>query len=326
MSGKEIWVYLERDDDHFEDVSLEILGEARKLASKANEKVVAIILGSDPLDYSDTAIKYGADRVLFVKHDLLENYGTEAYTKSLSDLVKERRPNIFLVGASLNGRDLAARLAARLRTGLAANVVSLGIGEDGTLYSGVPGYGSKIIAQIVCVKNLPQMSTVRAGIFEKSKFDPQRKGEVEVIAPSLEETKNRVSVISRLQRQSKDISKSEKVVVAGNGVSMDVDMVDKFAKLMNADVGATRPMADRGIFPREIQIGSTGIALNSKIVVVLGSSGADHFVTGITNCKTIISVDIDPKSNIFDYSDYCVVGDASKILPELIKSMEGRKK
>ena len=322
MSGSEIWVYLEREGAQFEEVSLEMLGAARRLADKFNNKVTGVILGHDPSDLGESAVKYGADSALFLKHDKLDSYGTEVFTSAMAELMLQRKPDILLVGATRSGRDLAARLAARLRTGLSANVVTLDIDEKGVLYSGVPGYGSKVIANIVCVKNKPQMSTVRAGVFEKNAYDPERKGSVEILKPNLDGVSNAVTVMSRITQEAKDISSSERVVIMGNGASSQPQIFEKFAEVLEADIGVTRPIADRGIYPRDLQVGSTGVSLKAKHVLVVGSSGSEHFVTGVANCKNVISIDIDPKSDMFDHSDYCVVGDASKILQEIIRKME----
>lgn len=325
MAESKIWVYLERDGQDFEEASLEILGAARDMADRYHHSVTGIILGNDIADLADTAIRYGADHVIFLKNDRLDSYGTELYTRALQDLVSEKKPDSFLFGATNNGRDLAARLAARMRTGLAANVITLDMNEEGTLYSGVPGFGSKVIARIICVKNRPQMSTVRGGIFQKHEYDPDRKGEIEMVEPGLSGLENAVNVVSRITKQTKDITGSEKVIIAGNGASDDITQVERLAEILNADVGATRPMADKGFYPRDVQVGSTGISLKANYAIVLGSSGSEHFITGIAKCRKVISVDINPDSDIFEYSDYCVVGDISKILPELIRKMEAVK-
>lgn len=322
MTESDVWVFLERDCDQFEEASLEILGEARRMADKYGHRVTAVILGSDPSVAGKLAIGYGADRAIFLKHENLDVYGTDLFTRALKDLVVERKPDSFLIGATNNGRDLAARLAARLRTGLAANVITLDMDEKGNLYSGVPGYGSKIIARILCVKNKPQMSTVRPGIFRKNQFDPKRRGDVEVMEADLDGMENSVTVMSRITQDTKDITESERVIIAGNGVTGEINLVERLGSILQADVGATRPLADKGIYPREVQVGSTGLSLKAKYALVLGSSGSEHFITGISNCDTVISIDINPDSDIFEYSDYCIVGDASKILPELIKKME----
>lgn len=322
MAASNVWVFMETERDGFEEVSLEILGQARRLADRHGHRITAVVLGSDPSNPGKEAIGYGADSAICLKHEKLAEFGTDLYTAALSRLATERRPDTILVGATNNGRDLAARLAARLRTGLAANVVTLDLDEEGKLYSGVPGYGSKVIARILCVKNKPQMSTVRPGIFSSQEFNPERHGEVEIIEPELDGLENRVSVISRITEDSKDITGSERVIVAGNGAGGEIPLVEKLGEVIGADIGATRPLADRGLYPREVQVGSTGISLKAKYAVILGSSGSEHFITGIANCRTVISIDVNPDSDIFEYSDYCIVGDVAKLLPELIRIME----
>ncbi len=322
MTGSEIWVYLERYGNGFEEVSLEILGRARQLADRFGHTVTAVILGRELPGEAGNAAGYGADRTLFIRNRKLEEYGTELYTSALAEVCANMKPDSLIVGATRNGRDLAARLAARMRTGLAANVVTLDINGDGTLHSGVPGYGSRVIADILCIKNRPQMSTVRQGAYHMAEFAPGRKAGTEVVDVDLGGLSNAVSVVSRVKQDSIDITGSRIVVVAGNGAAGDLDLVKKFAERIGADIGATRPLVDRGLFPREVQVGSTGVSLKADCAIVLGSSGSEHFVTGLANCGTVISVDINSESAIFDYSDVCVVGDVSSVLPELIKKLE----
>lgn len=322
MTASKIWVFLERTEGGFEEVSLEILGRARELADKFNHTVTAVILGANPQEYVQSAIEYGADEALFLKNSNLEEYGTELFTHTLTDIVGKMKPDSFIIGATRNGRDLAARLAARLRTGLAANVVTLEMEADGALHSGVPGYGSRIIADILCVKSKPQMSTVRQGVYSVPVANPDRKGKVTVMDVDLKGQENAVTVVSRVEEDSIDITGSKRVIIAGNGVAGDLELVKKLADAIGADVGATRPLVDRGLFPRDVQVGSTGISLKADLVIVLGSSGSEHFVTGIANCGNVISIDINGKSDIFDYSDLCIVGDLSAILPELIRKLE----
>ncbi len=318
MNRKEIWVYLERNPEEIEDVSLEILGRAKELGKKSDMSVVGVMLGKEPGNLGDIALKHGADKVIFLKDSLLESYSTEDYTKALFEIINKRMPEMFLLGATYQGRDLAGRLSARLRTGLTANVVSLDIDTDGYLLSGVPGYGSKVLAEIICVRNKPQMSTVRPGIFSK-KLIPIKAGIVEVLEQDLQGSVSRVRVVSRKVEKHPDLSRAEKVIIAGNGVEGNLDMVTKLADIFGARLGVSRPIADKGKASRELQVGSTGYSLNAKLVLIFGVSGAEHFLPGIANCQTVISINMDRESDIFEYSDYCVVADASKIIPILLR-------
>lgn len=324
MSRKEIWVFLERNSDGIEDVSLEILGKAIELSKGSSYPVVGVMLGTPGTDETTKAIQHGAGTVLVLKNEKLNDYSTDLYMKALYDEISKDMPEVLLIGATPYGRDLAGRLAARLKTGLTANAVTLTVDPDGTLTSGVPAYGGKILAEITCQKARPQMSTVRPGTFPVS-FDEKRKGEVKESVPDLSKTENRVSVVERKVSKVSDLTKSQRTIVGGNGTHGDLGLVRNLADQIHADIGVTRPLADRGIVPRDLQVGSTGYSLRSKVAVILGVSGSEHFTSGIRDCETVISIDTDAKSEIFSHSDYCIVGDIFEILPLAIKQLEGKK-
>ena len=283
------------------------------MGEKVHYTTVAIIAGHDPAKLPDQAVEHGAENVIMIRGRNLASYSTDLYTRAISDQIGSRKPDIMLVGATYQGRELAARIAARLRTGLTANAVSLDIDTQGSLVSGVPGYGSKVVAQVACIKNKPQMSTVRPGVFSKQEF-PGTNGKIEIVDSDIPDSLDRVRTVSRDVRKTSDIGKAGTVVIGGIGVENSFPMVKEFARKAGAEVGVSRPIADKGLAPRDSQIGSTGYSLKAKVAVVIGVSGAEHFVTGIAGCKTVISVNTDKNAKIFDYSDYCVVADASRIL------------
>jgi electron transfer flavoprotein alpha subunit len=324
MTRKEIWVVVERIDDEIEDVSLEILGKLTVLAKSSGYKIVGIVLGTAKETVLREVIRYGADRVILLKHERLNEYSNDLYSKVLFDLASSEFPTALLIGATYYGRDLAGRLAARLRTGLTANAINLEMDEEGLLIFGVPAYGGKIMAEIVCERARPQMSTVRPGTFTKV-YDRDRKGETVELIPDLSSVQDRVRVIERKVTKSKDLTKSERTIVGGNGIGGDISLIRKLAELTNSDVGVTRPLADKGIAPRELQVGTTGYSLKSKLTLILGVSGSEHFTSGIRDCGTVISIDIDKESEIFNHSDYCVVGDVSEIVPAVIKKLEEKR-
>ena len=323
MIKKELWVVVEREGSEIEDVSLEILGKSAVIAKSSGYNVTGIVLGTPEDAVVRDVIRYGADRVILLKHERLNQYSNDLYVKVLFDLIYSELPAALLVGATYYGRDLAGRLAARLRTGLTANAINIKMDEKGLLVFGVPAYGGKIMAEIVCETARPQMSTVRPGTFSKV-FDQGKKGEIVEVVPEISKVQDRVKVIERKTNKSKDLTKSEKTIVGGNGVGGDFSLVWKLAELTHSDVGVTRPLADKGIVPRELQVGTTGYSLKSKVALILGVSGSEHFTSGIRDCGTVISVDIDKGSEIFNHSDYCVVGDAAEIIPAVIKKLEGK--
>jgi electron transfer flavoprotein alpha subunit len=314
---KGVWVYLEHFGGQFERVSLEILGKAQDLAHKLNTNVTGVILGGDVGKLAEEAVQFGADRVLIAESPQLSDYTTDAFSNVLADLVRARNPEILLFGATHNGRDLAGRLGVRLNTGLTAHAVRVEI-EDGTnlLICGVPGFGGSIIAMCKCPKSRPQMATIRPGILPLPIRDPQRRGIIEPVPADVGNV--RTKVVERSIKETLDITKADVVVIAGRGAESHLDLVKKLADAVGGIVGVTRPLADKGLMSRDHQVGSTGYALSSKLAIVFGASGAAHFVSGIRDARTVISVNKDPEAAIRDYSDFIVVDDSGAFLEAVI--------
>lgn len=323
---KGIWVYLENVDGEIEPVSWEILGKGRELADISGESLTGVLLGHNNVSRAEEALQRGADRVVVADHPLLEMYSWEAYTKVMADLVTDRKPNILLIGATHNGREFAGRLAVRLNTGLTADVVRLEIDNEGVLTSAVPGFGGSILAMIKWVKCRPQMSTVRAGIFEALEpiTDFPVQGVIENAKVTIPGNLIRTRLVKRTKVEGVDISKAERLVAAGRGSSANFDMIRELAGILDAAIGVTRPLADMGLISRDHQIGSTGVIVKPSIAIVSGASGAAHFVSGIQNSDAIISINSDEDAQIFDHSDCCVVGDSNAILPALLKELRTR--
>ncbi|MFQ5856800.1 MAG: electron transfer flavoprotein subunit alpha/FixB family protein [Anaerolineae bacterium] len=314
-----IWVYLEQYDGWFENVSLEILGKARELADTCGSDLTAVILGQDLEAMAGGAIQRGADHVLLADDPVLNIYTTDAYTAVMADLIQSRQPNVLLLGATHNGRDLAGRLAVRVRTGLTADAVRLDIDPAGELVAYTPGLGGRVLAACTCPNSRPQMATVRPGIFVMSNRDEGRTGSVERVPVAVDASDIRTEVLERVTGETVDLTGAERVVVAGLGTGGDLSLVRELATLLDADVGVTRPIADEGLIARDYQIGTTGASIRPEILIVVGASGAMHFTSGIEESETIIAVNIDPEAPMFEYADYCVVDDLFEVLPALIK-------
>jgi electron transfer flavoprotein alpha subunit len=321
MSGWEgIWVFIEQEAGVVDEASLGILSRARELGDSIGMEVTALLLGRDVSREAKKLGRYGAHKVIVVEDDLLEYYLSEPYSMIVGDLIEERRPDTLLFSATRNGRDLAGRLAVRFRTGLIAHVISLEYDKEKALVGRVPGFGGNIVAVVKCAKGRPQMATVTPGIFPPKSFEGE--AELENISLDIDLTKLKMRIVERNVGEAVDLSRSEKVVIAGMGTGGNLDLVSKLAELLDADIGVTRPLADIGVASRDIQIGSTGVILNSKLAIVLGASGAPHFVAGIKDCGTVISINKDPDAPIIDYSDYLFVGDIFEILPRLIEKLK----
>ena len=193
--NRDVWVFIEQNDGHIASVSLELLGKGRELAQTLGSQLVALLCGHGVSDLAQTALHAGADHVLLADHPELEHYRTLPYSRVASDLVREHRPYIFLIGATPNGRDLAPRIASAVHAGLTADCTDLQIGDyllrkDNRLYKDLlyqirPAFGGNLIATIVNPDTRPQMATVREGVMRPLTPDPARTGTVEPVSAAL---------------------------------------------------------------------------------------------------------------------------------------------
>ncbi len=324
-TGGDVLVFMEQTDGVLEGVSVEVLGKAREIADTLHVKLVAILFGDAASGIAEETARRGADVVLFAESPLLKDYTTEAYLKVLVPLVNERTPTIILMGGTHNGTSLAASLAVRLGAGLMAHVVNLEVDKQtGTLFGSVPGFGGSIVAVCKC-KRRPQMATVRPGIFKPLPPRESGAGRVESVPVSISADDLKCRVLQRSTIKAEDISRAEKIVVAGLGTKGDLSLPQKLAQTLGASFGVSRPLADKGMAPRDRVVGSTGYSLNAELAILAGVSGAAHFASGIRDAKTVVAINSDSNAQIFKHADYCVAGDLFEILPELISALEASK-
>jgi electron transfer flavoprotein alpha subunit len=318
-----IWVYLEQDQGRLEGVSLELMGKARELADGRGIPVVGALLGDQVSELAQEAIAAGADEVRVADHPLLAQYTTDGYTKVFTELIVDGKPDILLLGATPNGRDLAGRIAVRVRTGLTADCTDLKLDEKtGLLIGEVTGFGGGILAYIKCPDNRPQMATVRPGVFAVPEPDSSRQGKVVDVPVKLAEKDIRVQVLEHAVGGGVDITRAEVVVAAGRGCGGDFTLVNELAGLFGGEVGWSRVPVDEGWVSRDCMIGQTGYVTRPKLAIVCGISGAFQFTVGIEKAETIVAVNIDPEAPIFEQADYCIIDDMFNVLPPLIEAVK----
>jgi len=324
--NKTIMVYIEEERGEIASVSLEILGKGRELADQIGWTLSTILVGMDIDQYSDTLIKFGVDEVVLVNHGLLEHFTVDAYSHVIFQVLNSSRPSIFLLGATANGRDLAGRLAVRLRTGLNADCTDLRIDSHrGILVCEVSGFGSGVLALIEAPKHRPQMATVRPGVFPIKSNPSRGVGNVIQFDAELNPDIIKTRIIKQVIGEGIDLTRASVLVAGGRGVSGDFDSLAKLAEILGGEVGATRPPVDDGFIERERQIGQTGVVCSPDLTICCGISGAFHFIVGIEKSEKVISINSDPDAPIFDYSDYYVVEDVENIVPALIHILKKEK-
>lgn len=325
-ANKALWVFLEIEGDGFASVSVELLSKGRDLADRAGWTLCGLLLGSDISDRANQAFQYGADEVWLLDHPLLAQFDVCGYSHATMQAIKEGKPSVFLLGATANGRDLAGRLAVRLRTGLNADCTDLILDEDrGVLISEVTGFGGGVIALLESAEHCPQMSTVRPGVFIANDPDPSRQGDLVEMKVNLKKAEIRSRIVARHVGEGVDLTQAPVLICGGRGIDGDFESLRELAALVDGEVGATRPPVDEGHIDRERQVGQTGIVCRPKVALNFGISGAFHFIVGIQDAETIIAINTDPEAPIFNHADYCIVENAHKILPPLIKTLKSQR-
>ena len=332
--SKNVWVFIEQENGEIAGVSLELLAKAGELAQTLNSQVWALLCGQDVTGLAETVIHYGADRVLVADHPELAVYRTLPYSRVAIDLLREHQPDIFLIGATPLGRDLAPRIASALQVGLTADCTDLQIGDyevrrekrvyKDMLYQIRPAFGGNIVATIVNPKTRPQMATVREGVMQSNTPDPSRTGEIEVVEPHFQPEDFALKVLHRERRESSVNLKDASVVVAG-GMGADspeaFDLIRELAHVLGGEVGATRAAVDAGLISAEHQIGQTGVTVRPRLYIAAGISGAIQHRTGMAESNKIVAINTDPEAPIFEISDYKIVGDLREVIPMMITAL-----
>ncbi|NMA57958.1 electron transfer flavoprotein subunit alpha/FixB family protein [Clostridium cochlearium] len=324
---RDVWVFIEQREGRIANVSLELLGEGRKIADKLGVKLKGILLGNKIEALAKDVVKYGADHVMYVDDKFLDIYSTEVYTRVISEVVNKRKPEIILLGATTIGRDLAPRLAVRLKTGLTADCTSLDIEEEtGNLLMTRPAFGGNLMATIVCEKHRPQMSTVRPGVMEKATLDENRLGKVEKINFKLEEEDKKALVIDIIKKKKKEVALEEANIIVSGGRGLGdkegFKLLKELADKLEGEVGASRGAVDSGWIDSEHQVGQTGKAVRPKLYIACGISGAVQHLAGMKESDCIVAINKDKDAPIFQIAHYGIVGDLYEVIPFIIKTLD----
>jgi len=328
---KGVWVFAEQRQGRLTGVSLELLGKARELAQTLNEEVTALLLGDRVKNLADKLIQYGADNVHVAEHEILKDYRTLPYTDVIAEAVKNHKPNIFLMGASHIGRDLAPRVSRRIGAGLTADCTELTIGSDENLLLQTrPAFGGNVMATITNRYSRPQMATVRPGVME-SRPGPRTKGNIiahEVVL-SDDGTGTRILDVIKEKKKGVDISRAKIIVAGGRGVgdAKGFSRLWELAEIMEAEVAGTRVTVEEGWIPPERQVGQTGRTVRPEIYIACGISGAIQHRAGMINSKYIIAINKDPRAPILQVANWGITGDLHEVIPEMIHQLkEAREK
>lgn len=333
---KGVYVFIQQVDNKVAGVSHELLGKARELAGKMNTKVTAVLLGYNISGLCKDVASYGADNVILVDNKDLELYSTKPYSYAICKVIEKYKPAVLLYGATAIGRDLAPRVAARIRTGLTADCTKLDVADDGTnnLQMTRPAFGGNIMATIICPDYRPQMATVRPGVMQKIKPIENANAPVDNFKVDIPSSETDVKVLDVVKKESHkmDIQDAKILVSGGRGMGCpeNFKMLEECADVLGGTVSSSRAAVDAGWVDKDIQVGQTGKTVRPNLYLACGISGAIQHLAGMEDSDFIIAINKDETAPIFDAADYGIVGDATKIIPlfteEVKKVLADRKK
>lgn len=321
-----LWVWVEQFNGQSGGISVEMLGQGRKLADKRGVALTACVLGHNVEHIAQEAISFGADRVFLADDPTLAVYRTAPYARVLVDLIREYKPEIVLLGASSRGRDLAGSVASVLYTGLTADCTSLDIDqESGLLMQTRPAFGGNIMATIVCPNHRPQMATVRHRVFEMPDADASRQGQVIAIdaAMGADEITTRV-VDSILEKDEVNLADARIIVSGGRGIGGPdgFGMLHELADVLGGAVGSSRSAVDAGWISYAHQVGQTGRTVRPDLYIACGISGQIQHLAGMKTSRVIVAINTNRDAPIFSVAHYGIVGDVSQVIPALTEQFK----
>lgn len=324
-SGILIYAQLTRDE-YIHTVFYELVDKAHELSKKLGKVDVNAVIFARPglVDsFKESFQNKGLNKVFYFEDDNLRDYSTDYYSKLLVDLVGVVKPEILLIGATNQGRDLAPRVSSMLCTGLTADCIDLDINEKGQLAATRPTFGGQLMATILC-KNYPQMATVRPNVFKINQDINYFDTEMVSCPVNIAYLPKRVEVLDfekTLDSVINELDSAEIIVAGGKGLKnkKGFELLEQFAKTIGGTVAATRGAVEMGLAPVSIQVGQTGKTVHPRVYIACALSGAIQHTVGMSGSDYIIAINNDENAEIFDIADCGIVGDVFEILPEYIK-------
>lgn len=325
-----MWVIAEQENGQLMNVTFELLGAAKELCAKLEEKCCAVLVTAAAGELPQQLITAGADVVYVVEDAKYADYDTELYTDAICQLSKKYDPASIMFGATDDGRDLAPRVAARLHTGLCADCTALDVTDDKLVAWTRPALGGNICATIICDVNRPQMGTVRPKVFKPAELDNTRTGEVIAFTPEAGAV-SRVELVKKEALSSENavkIDEADMIAAGGRGFGSKekFDVLEQLAALFeNSAVAGTRAAIDEGWLTHSQQVGQSGKSVTPHIYFACGISGAIQHLSGMKDSDIIIAINKDAEAPIFTVAHYGIVGDVNVILPKLIEKIKAYK-
>jgi len=313
--AKGIYVIAEQRDGALRKVSFELVSAARKLADQTSDEVCAILLGSGVESMAAELGKFGADKVFVGDNAALEPYITEAHAQVVAKILKDNDAAIALFGASVQGKDLSARVAAKLAGGLATDCTDVKI-DGGKLVAVRPMYAGKCFGE-VAFNTTPAMASLRPNVFPA--VENAKAGAVTKVDVAVDAQKSKILEVQKDTSGKVDLTEANIIVSGGRGMKGpdEYKILEELADVLKGTVGASRAAVDAGWRPQKDQVGQTGKVVSPNLYIACGISGAIQHLAGMSSSKCIVAINKDAEAPIFAKADFGVVDDLFKVVPEL---------
>jgi len=304
----------------------EIIGAARELAKQRASTVIAILVGNGVHAFTDELLSYGVDEIWMIDNPAIGDFDEDVQADLVSEILLEKKPEVFLGGGTVVGRSLLPRVAARILTGLTADCTELSIdGETQLLKQTRPAFGGNIMATILTQNHRPQMATVRHKVMTPAEKVSDPKGKV-IELKHIPVPRSKLEFLEFVEEKSATINlvEADVIVSGGRGIKdpKNFSLIEKLALATGGAVGASRAAVDAGWIPYSHQVGQTGKTVKPTVYIACGISGAIQHLAGMKASDMIIAINSDPNAPIFDVAHYGIVGDLFQVVPELIKRLE----
>jgi electron transfer flavoprotein alpha subunit len=322
-----ICLYAEHRRGRLASVVPEIAGAALELQRDLPVPVSAILVGAGVRPLADELLSYGLDEVWMIDNPSIGDFAEDVHAELVSQILAERRPEIFLGGGTVWGRSLLPRVAARLLCGLTADCTELSIDAEARLLRQTrPAFGGNIMATILSKSHRPQMATVRHKVMKPAPRAQAPTGRI-VELPHIPVPESRLELLEFIEERTAtaNLTEADVIVTGGRGIRdpKNFELIERLALAAGGAVGASRAAVDAGWIPYSRQVGQTGKTVKPKVYIACGVSGAIQHLAGMQGSDLIIAINSDPAAPIFDVAHYGIVGDLFEIIPELLKRLEG---
>ncbi|QPM67643.1 electron transfer flavoprotein subunit alpha [Atribacter laminatus] len=322
---KGILVFVENFEGNIHPVTFELIGKANEIAKSINHPIYCLIIGDQISHQTNKLLKYPVNKVFLYEDKELKHFRVDTYTNIFEDCIRTVKPSVILVGATLIGRSLAPRVAARFRTGLTADCTSLEVRENTDLVQIRPAFGGNIMAQIITPYSRPQIATVRHKVMTPTKQADFPLGKVERCFVTPEKLNSKITIRKvMIKEELPSISDVEVLIAAGRGVRglKDLSLFEELATLLGGQLATTRPLVEMGWVHYSKQIGLSGRTVKPKLIITCGISGAVQFMAGMSASECIIAINKDRNAPIFGQAHYAVIGDIYEVVPLLIEKIK----